>query len=609
MDNSLCLHKIWGCLKVKAEKAAAEASHPEVNAISAPPTVSGASVEQPPATDSLASSTTSIGAGVVLSPVPAAPVASDVKSPIMMFSEPRAQTPVASATGVSMTDTVASSPSDVPIKLPSSRISLENPSLQVGSSPPAGVSVPDGEEKKRETAVAGKMNAAPVEEKTTEDEPFLYATKQEAKNAFKTLLESANVEANWTWDQAMRVIINDKRYGALKTLGEKKQAFNEYLMQRKKIEAEDRRHRQRKAKEDFVKMLENITLGSCFGSYHCSSPMDMFLIEYTAVLGLHKALTMFEDDKRFKAVDLEVDREGKAQEESRRNRLEFRQFLESCDYIKVDSHWRKVQDLLEDDERCTCLDKLDRLDIFQEQLKRAERKNRDAFRKMLEEHIAAGTITAKTFWPDYCRKDILFLNLSILVFLLLLLSMLQFVANNHVFCSCFYLCASMMKTKPKYKGCFEAGKGGFCDFHSITFLQSTVVLVYEDLIDRAKEKEEKEVKKRKLLAKDLTDKLSSIKELNVLSTWEECKPLIEESSEIPVHWRRDFCREVFDEYVSRLQERAKEKERKREEEKHAYSPESTTAKTRHKKTRKDHRDGTKRSGHEELEDGELDHAI
>lgn len=27
--------------------------------------------------------------------------------------------------------------------------------------------------------------------------------------------------------QTMRVIINDKRYGALKTLGERKQAFNE----------------------------------------------------------------------------------------------------------------------------------------------------------------------------------------------------------------------------------------------------------------------------------------------------------------------------------------------------------------------------------------------
>lgn len=105
----------------------------------------------------------------------------------------------------------------------------------------------------------------------------------------------------------MRVIINDKRYGALKTLGERKQAFNEvslwvnfrykihiismflnamtirpfssqvpieityvidlivhqifllllqYLGQRKKQEAEERRIKQKKAKEDFTRMLE-----------------------------------------------------------------------------------------------------------------------------------------------------------------------------------------------------------------------------------------------------------------------------------------------------------------------------------------------------------------
>ena len=41
---------------------------------------------------------------------------------------------------------------------------------------------------------------------------------------------------------------------------------------------------------------------------------------------------------------------------------------------------------------------------IKEQLRRAERKNRDAFRMMLEEHIAAGTITAKTSWREYCQK-------------------------------------------------------------------------------------------------------------------------------------------------------------------------------------------------------------
>lgn len=37
-------------------------------------------------------------------------------------------------------------------------------------------------------------------------------------------------------------------------------------------------------------------------------------------------------------------------------------------------------------------------------MKRAERRNRDEFRKMMEEHVAAGTLTAKTHWRDYCQK-------------------------------------------------------------------------------------------------------------------------------------------------------------------------------------------------------------
>lgn len=41
---------------------------------------------------------------------------------------------------------------------------------------------------------------------------------------------------------------------------------------------------------------------------------------------------------------------------------------------------------------------------FKEQLRRAERKNRDEFRKLMEEHVDAGTLTAKTSWREYCLK-------------------------------------------------------------------------------------------------------------------------------------------------------------------------------------------------------------
>ncbi len=47
----------------------------------------------------------------------------------------------------------------------------------------------------------------------------------------------------------MRLIINDRRYKALKSLGEKKQCFNEYLQQRKKFEKEEERMKIKKSKE------------------------------------------------------------------------------------------------------------------------------------------------------------------------------------------------------------------------------------------------------------------------------------------------------------------------------------------------------------------------
>ncbi|KAL9143895.1 hypothetical protein ABFS82_14G264000 [Erythranthe guttata] len=554
----------------------------------------GTSVEANPTTTTIA--------GVTSSPAPV-PVGSDANASMISESAdvPAIQIATTSSFGVtSVAETVVPSPYEVPGSSGAPVIiannnttpltSTEIPSSHVRASPLGGASFQDTEEEKKGTTVDGKLNVTPVEEKPMDDEPMVYATKQEAKNAFKALLESANVEADWSWDQAMRVIINDKRYGALKTLGERKQAFNEYLMQRKKVEAEERRLRQRKAKEEFMTMLEESE-------------------ELTSSMRWSKAVIMFEDDKRFKAVELESDREdlfrnylvdlhkkekAKAQEEQRRNKQEFRQFLESCGFIKVDSQWRKVQDLLEDDERCTRLDKLDRLDVFQdyirdlekeddeqkkrqkEQLRRTERKNRDAFREMMEEHIATGTLTAKTYWRDYCQKvkdsepyAAVALNTSGST----PKDLFEDVAEELV--KKYDEDKARIKDALKHEKVTIASTTTFDDFKSSieesigspSISDINLQLVYEDLIDRAKDKEEKEAKKLKRLAKDFTDKLSTIKEINVLSTWEECKHLVEDSSEYRSVGDESSCKEIFDEYISRLQEKVKEKERKREEDK------------------------------------------
>ncbi|KAM3267083.1 hypothetical protein P3L10_004078 [Capsicum annuum] len=245
------------------------------------------------------------------------------------------------------------------------------------------------ENREKGAAITEIGGATPSDEKTVELGPL------EAKSAFKTLLESANIGSHCTWDQAMRAVINDRRYGALKSLCERKQAFNEYLIQKKKLEAEERRVKQKKAWEDFRIMLED-----------CKemSPSSRW----------SRAISIFEHDERFKAVERAKDHEHLSKD--------YVEELEKKEHAKASSQWRKVQDCLETDERCSHLEKIDRLEIFQEyihdleseekeqrklrmeELRKAERKNHDEFRKLIEEHVAAGILNAKTNWRDYCMN-------------------------------------------------------------------------------------------------------------------------------------------------------------------------------------------------------------
>ncbi|CAB4266162.1 unnamed protein product [Prunus armeniaca] len=628
----------------QAQRELAQGTRSEMNLTShAPPAV--ASAETPMGSSSVGPSTSSAIPGMVSSPVAVIPVSS--------FSNPSPVAPtgssVASGAQSAITGGVGIQPPVVTVTplpasvsgstgVPPTLVSTitksvstyENITSQDIGSADDGALTQDIEEAKRGMAVAGKVNVTPSEEKTVDEEPLVYANKQEAKNAFKALLESANVHSDWTWEQTMREIINDKRYGALKTLGERKQAFNEYLGQRKKLENEERRMRQKKAREEFSKMLEESK-------------------ELTSATRWSKAVSMFENDERFKAVERARDREDlyesyivelerkekeKAAEEHKQNIAEYRKFLESCDFIKVNSQWRKVQDRLEDDERCLRLEKLDRLLIFQdyirdlekeeeeqkkiqkEQLRRVERKNRDEFRKLMEEHVADGTLTAKTYWRDYCMKvkD---------------LSSYEAVASNTSGSTPKELFEDVAEElekqyhedKARIKDAMKLGKVtlastlafeefkvailediGFPSISDINFK-----LVYEELLERAKEKEEKEAKKRQRLGDDFNKLLHTFKEITASSNWEDCKHLFEETQEYRSIGEENFSREVFEEYITNLQEKAKEKERKREEEKAKKEREREEKEKRKDKERKEkEREREKEKGKERSKKDETD---
>ncbi|XP_062200912.1 pre-mRNA-processing protein 40A-like [Phragmites australis] len=504
-----------------------------------------------------------------------------------------------------------------------SRNNNDNSSVISAADTEDGTSASDLEEAKKTMPVAGKINVTPVEEKASEEEPVVYANKLDAKNAFKTLLESVNVESDWTWDQAMRIIINDKRYGALKTLGERKQAFNEYLNQRKKFEAEEKRVKQRKARDDFLVMLEE-----------CK--------ELTSSTRWSKAILMFEDDERFKAVERPREREdlfenyvvelhkkekAKAAEEHKRHVAEYRAFLESCDFIKATTQWRKVQERLEDDERCSRLEKIDRLEFFQEyirhlekeeeelkriqkeQARRQERKNRDEFRKMLEEHVADGTLTARTRWRDYCaqiKESHAYLA----------------VASNSSGSTPKELFDGVMEEldkqyqddKDQIKEAVKSGKIPMTTSWMLEEFQTAVLeddalkglslinikLIYDDQIERLREKEQKEAKKRQRLGENFSDLLYSIKEISSSSTWDDSKQLFEDSQEFRALDSETYAKELFEECVVHLKERLKEKERLREEEK------AKREKEREEKERKKEKEKEKERKDKERKEKERD---
>ncbi|KAG2704779.1 hypothetical protein I3760_05G021100 [Carya illinoinensis] len=484
-----------------------------------------------------------------------------------------------------------------------------------------GVDVIEALEEVKKDEIGEKLNDIGLEAKSVDPEPMIYANKLEAKHAFKALLESANVGSDWTWDRAMRVIINDRRYGALKTLGERKQVFNEFLSQRKKQEAEERRIKLKKAREEFKQMLEESS-------------------ELTSSTRWSKAVSMFENDERFKAVERDRERRdlfdnylgelkekerARAEDERKRNVMEYRQFLESCDFIKADSQWRKLQDRLEADERCSRLEKIDRLDIFleyirdlekedeerrkiqKEELRKVERKNRDEFRKLMEEHVTAGTLTAKTHWRDYCMKvkDLpayteIASNTSGSTPKELFQDVLEELEKQyHEDKTRIKDAVKLGKILLSSTWVFEDFKTAISKDFSPPISDVNLKLIFDELLERVREKEEKEAKKRKRLADDFFHLLSSIKEITASSKWEDCKQLFADSREFSSIGEESLCREVFEQYISQLKEQAKEHERKRKEEKAKKEKEREEKEKRKVKQRREKEEGREREKDEE----------
>lgn len=133
------------------------------------------------------------------------------------------------------------------------------------------------------------------------------------------------------------------------------------------------------------------------------------------------------DEQRYDLFEKWIDRNTeRKQEEEEMLRQEKRQalhdYLEGCSWITLETTWRKAQSMLENVDEYRSLAKFDRIEIFDEFMRkyeeremsnrgvmeelriRKERLNRATLRRVFKNHLQQGTIHGKLRWKEFLKQ-------------------------------------------------------------------------------------------------------------------------------------------------------------------------------------------------------------
>ncbi|XP_035606105.2 pre-mRNA-processing factor 40 homolog A-like isoform X2 [Oncorhynchus keta] len=283
------------------------------------------------------------------------------------------------------------------------------------------------------------MEASASNDTSKEERPELvkktykWNTKEEAKLAFKELLKEKGVSSNASWEQAMKMIINDPRYSALPKLSEKKQAFNAYKVQTEKEEKEETRIKYKESKEMYQRFLENHEKMTSTTRYKKAEQMFAELDVWSTVPERDR-LEIYEDVLFYLAKK----EKEQAKQLRKRNWEALKNILDNMANVTYRTTWSEAQQYLLDnptfaeDEELQNMDKEDALICFEEHIRalekeeedekqktllrerRRQRKNRESFQKFLDELHDNGQLHSMSAWMEMyptVSSDIRFANM------------------------------------------------------------------------------------------------------------------------------------------------------------------------------------------------------
>ncbi|PHT69332.1 hypothetical protein T459_28819 [Capsicum annuum] len=212
----------------------------------------------------------------------------------------------------------------------------------------------------------------------------------------------------------------------------------------------------------------------------------------------------------------------------------------SSENREASSQWRKVQDRLETNERCSRLEKINLLEIFQEYIRDLESEEEEQRKLWMIKDFAAylaislntSGSTAKDLFTDVMDE----LEKQIGLTLSWMLDDFKVAIAKYI--SSPPMSDTNLKVLHKISGlsakalvvlpCYISLEVGYLWSWRIIYVCGKRELqrfVFEKLLERAREKEEKEAKKRKRLADEFYELLRASKEITASSKWEDCKSL------------------------------------------------------------------------------------
>jgi pre-mRNA-processing factor 40 len=246
-----------------------------------------------------------------------------------------------------------------------------------------------------------------------------YASPEEAEAAFVKLLKRMNVQPDWSWEQALRVIVKDPQYRAIRDPKDRKAAFEQFCHDVIAQDKERARERLTKLRADFTTMLKRHPEIKYYTRWKTARPMIEGETTFRSTNDESERRLLFEE-----YVQELRKAQREAQATTRKSAMDgLIELLQHID-IQPSTRWSEAQAMIQSappfnhDEKYRSLSRYDMLTAFQNHLRtlerkfnesrqdekakkqRKERQARDAFADLLNDLKRDGKIKAGTKWAQ-----------------------------------------------------------------------------------------------------------------------------------------------------------------------------------------------------------------